>query len=62
VNPVLTVSSKPEPEVEKVVGEGLNAFNDAVVGYADRVPLHVVFGILIAVQLLAELAARHPSD
>jgi hypothetical protein len=35
------VSSEPEPEVEKVVGEGLNAFNDATVGYADRVPLHV---------------------
>jgi GNAT superfamily N-acetyltransferase len=42
VNPVLTVSSEPEPEVEKVVGEGLNAFNDATVGYADRVPLHVI--------------------
>ena len=42
MNPVLTVSSEPEPEVEKVVGEGLNAFNDAVVGYADRVPLHVI--------------------
>jgi GNAT superfamily N-acetyltransferase len=42
VNPVLTVSSEPEPEVEKVVEEGLNAFNDATVGYADRVPLHVI--------------------
>lgn len=42
MNPVLTVSSEPELEVEKVVGEGLNAFNDAVVGYADRAPLHVI--------------------
>jgi GNAT superfamily N-acetyltransferase len=42
MNPVLTVSSEPEPDVEKVVGDGLNAFNDATVGYADRVPLHVI--------------------
>jgi GNAT superfamily N-acetyltransferase len=42
MNPVLTVSSKPEPEVGDVVEEGLNAFNDAIVGYADRTPLHVI--------------------
>jgi GNAT superfamily N-acetyltransferase len=42
MNPVLTVSSKPEPEVGDVVEEGMNAFNDAIVGYADRTPLHVI--------------------
>jgi GNAT superfamily N-acetyltransferase len=26
----------------KAVGDGLNAFNDAIVGYADRMPLHVI--------------------
>jgi hypothetical protein len=39
---ILSVSSEPEPDVEKVVRDGLNAFNDATVGYADRVPLHVI--------------------
>jgi len=42
MNPVLTLSGEPEPDVEKIVGDGLNAFNDAKVGYADRVPLHVI--------------------
>ena len=42
MDPVLTVSSAPEPNVDKVVGDGLNAFNDAIVGYADRMPLHVI--------------------
>jgi hypothetical protein len=42
MNPILTVSSEPEPAAEKVVGDGLNAFNDAKVGYADRLALHVI--------------------
>jgi GNAT superfamily N-acetyltransferase len=42
MNPILTVSSEPEPAAEKVVGDGLNAFNDATVGYADRLALHVI--------------------
>jgi GNAT superfamily N-acetyltransferase len=42
MNPVLTVSSDPEPEAAKVIGDGLNAYNDAIVGYADRLPLHVI--------------------
>jgi len=42
MNPILTVSSEPEPVAEKVVGDGLNAFNDATVGYADRLALHVI--------------------
>jgi GNAT superfamily N-acetyltransferase len=42
MHPVLTVSSVPEPEVQTVIGAGLNAYNDAIVGYADRVPLTVI--------------------
>jgi GNAT superfamily N-acetyltransferase len=42
MNPVLTVSGDPEPEAEKVIGDGLNAYNDAIAGYADRLPLHVI--------------------
>jgi len=42
MNPILTLSSKPEPDAENVVGDGLNAFNDAAVGYADRTALHVI--------------------
>jgi GNAT superfamily N-acetyltransferase len=42
MQPVLTLSSVPEPEVQKIVSDGLNAYNDALVGYADRVPLTVI--------------------
>ena len=42
MTPVLTVSSDPEPEADKVIGAGLNAYNDAIVGYVDRMPLHVI--------------------
>jgi len=36
------VSSEPEPEAQLIIGEGLNAYNDAIVGYADRMPLTVM--------------------
>jgi hypothetical protein len=39
MDPILRVSSAAEPAAEKIIGEGLSAFNDATVGYADRVPL-----------------------
>jgi len=39
---VMTVSDAVEPELDRIVNGGLDAFNDAVVGYADRKPLHVV--------------------
>ncbi len=42
VVPVLSVSGEPEPEAQKIIGDGLNAFNDKVVGYADRMPLTVI--------------------
>ena len=41
MQPVLTLSSSPEPEALAVIGDGLNAYNDAIVGYADRMPLTV---------------------
>jgi GNAT superfamily N-acetyltransferase len=42
MDPILRVSSAPEPDAERVIGDGLSAFNDATVRYADRVPLHVL--------------------
>jgi GNAT superfamily N-acetyltransferase len=42
MQPVLTVSSAAEPEVQKTVSDGLNAYNDAIVGYSDRTPLTVI--------------------
>ena len=42
MEPLFRVSSAPEPDAERIIGDGLNAFNDATVGYADRVPLHVL--------------------
>jgi GNAT superfamily N-acetyltransferase len=41
MQPVLTLSSNPEPEARAIIGDGLNAYNDAIVGYADRMPLTV---------------------
>jgi len=40
--PELILSSAPEPDVQALLAAGLNALNDAVTGYADRVPLHVI--------------------
>jgi hypothetical protein len=60
MNPILTVSSEPEPAAEKVVGDGLNAFNDATVGYADRLALHVIVRDTDSGKSLAgSLAERH---
>jgi GNAT superfamily N-acetyltransferase len=42
MEPVLSVSSVPEPIAQTVIADGLNAFNDEIVGYSDRVPLHVL--------------------
>ena len=42
MNPILTLSNSPEPEVAQIIRDGLDAFNDAIVGYGDRVQLHVV--------------------
>jgi GNAT superfamily N-acetyltransferase len=42
VTPVLTVSSVPEPEAQTIISQGLNTYNDAIVGYADRMPLSVI--------------------
>ena len=32
----------PESEARRIIGDGLNAFNDSAVGYADRRPLNVL--------------------
>jgi len=42
MDPILHVSCAPEPDADRIIGDGLSAFNDATVGYADRVPLHVL--------------------
>lgn len=41
MQPVLSFSGVAEPEARSVIGDGLNAYNDAIVGYADRMPLTV---------------------
>lgn len=46
----MTLSLSVSAEIDAVaagwMGDGLNAFNDAVVGYADRLPLQVLGGIV----------------
>lgn len=39
---LITVSDTPEPEAERIIGDGLRDFNDGIVGYGDRRPLIVV--------------------
>jgi GNAT superfamily N-acetyltransferase len=36
LDPVLTLTDAPDAEARAVIGDGLNAYNDAIVGYADR--------------------------
>jgi hypothetical protein len=42
MSPILALSDAPEPQAAQIIRDGLDAFNDAIVGYADRVPLHVM--------------------
>jgi len=42
MNPILTLSNSPEPELTQIIRDGLDAFNDAIVGYNDRLPLQVI--------------------
>jgi GNAT superfamily N-acetyltransferase len=39
---LMELSDAPEPEAERIIGDGLNAFNDEIVGYADRRALNVL--------------------
>ena len=38
MEPILSLSGAPEPEARGIIADGLNAYNDAIVGYADRTP------------------------
>ncbi|WP_455827483.1 GNAT family N-acetyltransferase [Pseudomonas graminis] len=40
--PQIEVSDQPDPEAERLLGNGLAAFNEAVTGYNDRQPLTVL--------------------
>lgn len=40
--PQIEISDQPNPEAERVLGNGLAAFNEAVTGYKDRQPLTVL--------------------
>lgn len=40
--PDITISDTIAPDVQAAIAAGLNAFNDELVGYADRKPLAVV--------------------
>jgi GNAT superfamily N-acetyltransferase len=42
LEPHIVVTDEVSHEVEEVIGDGLNAFNDQVTGYADRKPIAVV--------------------
>jgi GNAT superfamily N-acetyltransferase len=40
--PDIVVTDAPDPGWSKLLGDGLNAYNDAAVGYTDRQPLAVM--------------------
>ena len=40
--PQIEISDQPNPDAERVLGNGLAAFNEAVTGYNDRQPLTVL--------------------
>ena len=42
MDPILTVTDSPDPASLSVIGDGLNAYNDLSLGYADRRPLAVL--------------------
>ena len=58
MTPVLTLSDQPEAEFEHIVGDGLNAFNDAKTGYADRNPLHVIVRDADSGQVIGGISGR----
>jgi GNAT superfamily N-acetyltransferase len=58
MNPILTLSREPELDAEKVVRDGLNAFNDATVGYADRMALHVIVRDSDSGQIVGGISGR----
>lgn len=58
MDPILRVSSLPEPEAARIIGDGLNAFNDLAVGYSDRVPLHVIVSDPETHQILGGISGR----
>jgi GNAT superfamily N-acetyltransferase len=40
--PDIVITDAPDPAWAKLLGDGLNAFNDEAVGYTDRLPLAVM--------------------
>jgi hypothetical protein len=40
--PLIEISDQPNPEVERLLGSGLAAFNESITGYNDRQPLTVL--------------------
>jgi GNAT superfamily N-acetyltransferase len=53
----LVLSDTPEPEADRLLGDGLNAYNDAITG-ADRLPLHVLVKDQASGAVLGGIAGR----
>lgn len=41
-HPVIEISDQPNPDAERILGDGLAAFNEQATGYHDRRPLTVL--------------------
>jgi GNAT superfamily N-acetyltransferase len=58
MKPFLTVSSSPEPELERILYDGLAEFNKAITGYIDSQPLHVIARLTEKGKILGGLTGK----
>lgn len=56
--PRIEISDQPNPEAERILGGGLAAFNEAVTGYNDRVPLTLLIKDPDTQQILGGISGK----
>ena len=58
--PVLRISGEPEPEAERIIADGLNGYNDPIVGagYFESVPLYVLVTDPVSGEILGGIRGR----
>jgi GNAT superfamily N-acetyltransferase len=56
--PQIEISDQPNPDAERILGNGLAAFNEAVTGYNDRQPLTVLIRDSHTQQILGGITGK----
>ena len=57
-NPVIEIGDQPNPEAERILGNGLAVFNEAVTGFNDRQPLTVLIKAPATGQILGGITGK----